>query len=374
MNVALFFTYNMSINDWDNYKILDREVKYYEKLSIEYGINFTFVTYGDKNDLKYSEKFKNISILPMYQSRKKPNNKMIRFFSSLILPFRIKNKLVEVDIFKTNQLMGVWIPIILKLITSKKLIVRTGYNILDFAIKEKKGIIKICLYYLLTQISLWSSDKFIVTSEQDIKFFNKAFIFHKNKLIKINNWINQKNDIPSKENRKNQKILMVGRLENQKNYKNLIKNLKDSKIEIDIVGDGSLKESLQKLSNNLNVDVNFIGKLSHEQLIKKYSEYKYYLIFSIFEGHPKSLIEAMSRGCIPIVLRAAYTNEVIEDGFNGIVIKNETESVENIIFKLNKDNEKANYLSRNASNFALENYSISKVLDQEFKVYESLRT
>ena len=38
--------------------------------------------------------------------------------------------------------MGSWIPIILKLLIKKPLIIRTGYDILEFSIKENKSLLK----------------------------------------------------------------------------------------------------------------------------------------------------------------------------------------------------------------------------------------
>ena len=59
MNVALFFTYDMSLQKWNDLNILDREVKLYNKISNN-DIKFTFVTYGTKSDHKFSNKLENI--------------------------------------------------------------------------------------------------------------------------------------------------------------------------------------------------------------------------------------------------------------------------------------------------------------------------
>ena len=50
MRVILFFTYGISLLEWKKSGLLDREIKLYEKLNKDYGLNFTFVTYGDKSD------------------------------------------------------------------------------------------------------------------------------------------------------------------------------------------------------------------------------------------------------------------------------------------------------------------------------------
>ena len=54
MNVALFFTYDVSLSEWDRLKIIDREMKFYTDITKDDSdISFTLVTYGNQDDLKY---------------------------------------------------------------------------------------------------------------------------------------------------------------------------------------------------------------------------------------------------------------------------------------------------------------------------------
>ena len=61
-------------------KILEREVSYYKKFQKE-KYNLTFVTYGNKNDLKFKIIQKDIEIIPLYKNlKKKLFNKIFNFF------------------------------------------------------------------------------------------------------------------------------------------------------------------------------------------------------------------------------------------------------------------------------------------------------
>ena len=51
MNVTLFFTYGISIDDWNTAGLISREIAIYEKMYLENGVEFNFITYGDKKDL-----------------------------------------------------------------------------------------------------------------------------------------------------------------------------------------------------------------------------------------------------------------------------------------------------------------------------------
>ena len=57
MNVVLTFTHKTSLKVWEESGLLSREISFYKKLSEKYGINFTFITYGNEYDLKFNEYF-----------------------------------------------------------------------------------------------------------------------------------------------------------------------------------------------------------------------------------------------------------------------------------------------------------------------------
>ena len=70
----------------------------------------------------------------------------------------------------------------------------------------------------------------------------------------------------------------------------LLVNLKDLILKIDIVGIGSKKNNLQNLSIEKGVK-NFLNSLNNNDLIKLYSNYKYFISSSFYEGHPKTVLE-----------------------------------------------------------------------------------
>ena len=83
---------------------------------------------------------------------------------------------------------------------------------------EEKGNFKITSYFILTQIALFFSDLYSVTTELDKKFLISKFKFTKNILLRPNFVLS--NEIKPIEERFSKKILSVGRLENQKTLKN----------------------------------------------------------------------------------------------------------------------------------------------------------
>ena len=53
MNILILFTYGMSFKSWENAGILDREIKLYNTISEKYKINYTFLTFGDSEDIEF---------------------------------------------------------------------------------------------------------------------------------------------------------------------------------------------------------------------------------------------------------------------------------------------------------------------------------
>ncbi len=372
MNIALFFTYDVSLRDWEELGLLDRELALYNSISEDKNIKFTFVTYGNDDEKNILGENNNFKIVPLgnYLNYK---NKYFRFILSLLIPFKLKKELKDIDILKTNQLMGSWIPIVLKYITKKPLIIRTGYDALDFAIKDKKSKFKIILYYFLTLLALKCSNMYFVTSKKDIENIKNRFKFFKIKNIYHRpNWVNITDSKKKITERKKETLLAVGRLETQKNYINLLSNISNSDLEIDIFGTGSLKEKVKNFANKNNLKLNLNENINHSKLMDLYEDYMFFVMYSNYEGHPKTLIEAMSKGCIPIILKNENNTEIIDHYENGILLDSEKDSIEKWIIHLIDNKKELERLSLNAVKFVKKHYSLSNAVITENKDYQSL--
>jgi len=66
MQVILIFTYDVSLKDWKEIGLLERELAIYKELAQNYDINFTFLTYGTKTDEDLVN-HKNFSVIPIYK-------------------------------------------------------------------------------------------------------------------------------------------------------------------------------------------------------------------------------------------------------------------------------------------------------------------
>ena len=374
MKIAIFFTYDYSLQGWESSGVLNRELAIYEKLSEVYGLEFIFFTYGDITDLdlKISNKFKTI---PFYSLFKKNTNKYLQLINSFLIPFKIKKELQEVDILHQHQLHGVWVPIICKILYRKKLLVRTGYDMHYFSIKDKKNLLIKTFFKFLTYISLKVADIYTVTSHEDEKRILSSYgSIAKNVKLRPN-WV-KKINLDDLKDRKKTNILSVGRLVYQKNFDELIKEFKDTKDEyqINIIGEGEQKDFLIKLAKDMNVNLNIIGNMSNEELIQVYKKYKYYVSFSLFEGNPKAVLESMASGCIPICSKIPSHTEIVKDNVNGMVFDLEKPELLNVLKYLNENDSVASELSQNAIEKVRENNSIELVSDMMYSDYKILNS
>ena len=129
----------------------------------------------------------------------------------------------------------------------------------------------------------------------------------------------------------NLKICTVGRIGFQKNpkiFNEIAKNFPN--LQFTWIGDGDLKDELT--SSNIRVT----GWLERKDVLKELNDNDIFLLPSLWEGLPISLLEAMYMKKICIVSDVIGNRDVIENGKNGYIAENEDEYA-NIINKLLKD-------------------------------------
>ncbi len=367
MNILVVFTYNYSLSTWSESGTFFKEIETYKMLS-EKGLKFTFITYSEQEPhLDLLEKY-NIKVIPVYSIIKKSNYRLLAYLKSLIIPFVLRKKLKDIDIIKQNQLLGSWVAITLKILLRKPLFIRTGYDMYEFSIKENKGPFIKFLYKWLTKISINYSDLYSVSSKSDLNFLKANFNIN-GKNIKIRpNWVKEMK-YNKLDNRFENKIIAIGRLEKQKNYHYLISSFSGSDYVIDLVGEGSLKNELKNYASIQNTKVNFLGKISNEEIINLLSQYKYYISTSIFEGNPKSTLEALSVGCIVFATDIPNHQELINDQINGFLFP-----LDNNLYEIFRKSIKKplSEISLNAKSNVIKNNSIKLCVENELQDLNSI--
>ncbi|KAJ49420.1 hypothetical protein BD780_003032 [Clostridium tetanomorphum] len=128
----------------------------------------------------------------------------------------------------------------------------------------------------------------------------------------------------------NIKILSVSNLKktkgihiNLKAISNLIE--KYPNIQYDIIGDGEFKEELKVLVEDFGLEknVNFLGKLPHDEVIKQMALCEIFSLPSYKEGFGMVYIEGMAQGKPVIGVKGEGIEDAIDNGINGFLVERE---------------------------------------------------
>lgn len=368
MHVLLLFTYEMSLKSWHESGLLNREIKLYKELQKNKDIKYTFITYGDEEDLTFSNKLENINIIPLYKDLKYFKNKYIRFLYSFTFPYYLKRLKINPDLIKTNQLNGIWIAIIYKLISRTPLLIRTGYDMFLFKVKERKYI-KSLFAYFITQLGIIFSNYYLVSSKSDLRFITEKYFFTKNKILLRPNWVNIPKHTKPFDKRSENTLLSVGRLEEQKNYPQLINAFRNSEFLLDIVGSGTKEKELKSLAKKKNTSCNFLGNIEHNKLLEIYSEYKIFISTTLYEGNPKTILEAMANGCVVVAPNIDNVSEIIDSELNGILFDPSNQNLLKLIKAIIEDNEKMDNISNNSISYVKKYFSFEIAIENEESDY-----
>ena len=166
-------------------------------------------------------------------------------------------------------------------------------------------------------------------------------------------------------------ILSVGRLVERKNYAMLLKTVakipENSKIEIQIAGEGPERENLVQLAKNLKVNLKLYGEKFKTELVKIYQQADIFVLPSKNEGMSNSVLEAMACGLPCIVSDVGGSSEMIEN--NGFVLqKNDEEHLQLKIEYFIKNPEQIELMGNNSRKKA-ETLSWDVVTNNLFKIF-----
>jgi len=363
--LALFFTNGVSLQNWQQIGIFDREIKPYIQLS-KYFKQIYFLTYGNKTDLKYQTLLpENIKILP---------NKwrIPRKIYSFLIPIFYRKELKGVDFYKTNQISGSWSAVIAKWLFHKKLIVRCGYEMLSFLESQKKSWLKRKIIYLVEKIAYQSADQIILTSNKDKEFVKEKFKIPEQKIKIIPNYIDTELFKPLNVPKERNSLIFIGRLERQKNLFNLIEAISNLEVKLVIFGSGSLKGKLKEFAKKKNSLVEFKKNISNQELPIKLNKSEIFVLPSFYEGCPKTLLEAMSCGLPCLGTNVRGIKEIIKHQENGYLCETDANSIRMAILELTENKKLQQKIGQNARKTILENFSLEKILEKERNIYETL--
>ena len=144
-------------------------------------------------------------------------------------------------------------------------------------------------------------------------------------------------------------------------------------IKFVIAGDGPLRGQLEEQAVQLSLQDNLFFLGYQSEIPKIVSCYDIYLMTSLWEGLPLSLIEALALGKPVIATDVGGNAEVIQQGENGFIVEPQNVSaIRDAIFTLYEDKSKLDiYRNKNVLRFT-EEFSLDKMLTAHDDLYQQL--
>ena len=218
----------------------------------------------------------------------------------------------------------------------------------------------------------------LVTSEGDRSYLMERYKIKPEKIIVTANYIDTDKFTPTAGEKYDRRIVYSGKIAQQKNLGALIKALVKTGVALDIIG-GAMDEKSEKLQNELvksatelGVELTFSGRLPNEELPKILNKYKIYVLPSLYEGMPKSLLEAMSVGLACVGTNVEGAREIIKNGVTGFLAGTDSESLRQNILALINNEELRVKLGRAARRFVVDNFALKTQIGKEISIYEKL--
>jgi len=330
--LALFFTAGVSLKLWYEIGMIDREVAIYNELS-KYFKQIYFFTYGGE-DLKFKNYLaNNITVVP----KRYIANNLLYSFMLPIIHYKIFKK---VDILKTNQMLGSWSAVLARLIYRKKLVVRTGYMWSIHLDKEDARGWQKMLAKNLERLAYKLADAGITSSQRNIDYIEQSY--HPRNLTLIPNYVETNVFQPLNRVKKRGSICFIGRLTKQKNLFTLLEALRGLPYTISLIGSGEQEKQLREPS--------------------------------LWEGMPKTLLEAMACGLPVLGTNIDGIREVIKHGENGILCNTDLKSIREAIISIMEDKALRQTLVKKARRTIEEEFSLSKLIEKELELYAQLLT
>jgi glycosyltransferase involved in cell wall biosynthesis len=357
----LFFTRGLSLREWDRSGLLERETALYRHL-IERGIDVTFVTYGGPDDRAYETALGGIRVhcnrwgLP-------------EGFYRRLLPMLHAPALARADVVKSNQIAGADVAAQSARWWRKPFVARCGYLLSDYlawqdgpaaATTERARNGENGVFRTATAI--------VVSSEGAAEDVRRRGVGVEDRVAVVPNYVDTHLFVPGDPVDEDVDVLFVGRLAPQKNVLALLEAVEIAGCNITILGAGPLRETVERFHDRLGARLNILDPVPHSDLVALYNRCRLFVQPSHWEGHPKTLIEAMACGRAVLTSDVPAMREVVSHGETGWVSGTDAPSLATSIKELLAAPELRIRLGRAARNFVETRYALRRIVEKEIGI------
>jgi len=366
IHLVLFFSRNVSLRTWAEVGMFDREVALYLRHQKE-GLKVSFLTYGDESELEYSKRIPGIDIL--YNKWRLP---LPLYF--LLIPLLHSGALRRASVLKTNQLSGGRIALWSSKLWRKPLIVRCGNIPSDMTAQSN---IKNPVY--MRRLRRYEAKIFhaataiIVASPAMRDYVTRTYSVLESLIHVVSNHVLTDLFRPKVASSLPNRLCFVGRLEKQKNVETLVEACSGTRLNLVLIGNGSLRKDIKAVAMNSGVNVTFMGNLPHAELPYQLCKSHIYVHATHYEGSPpKALLEAMSCGLPVICSNVPGISEFIIHGVTGWLCGTSREEIRNAIDIVLGDGALQERLGRNARESIVKSFTLDEAARNEVAILKTV--
>jgi len=359
MKIGIILAFKESMQVMEDVGQTDRFLRYYVK---EYSNSFDKVYVFSWKNEKYDFPFENVVLIP--------NPGWNVYLYNFVLPFLHAATLKACSVLRLMQYTAILPAAITKLRYNIPIVATYGFPYGDF-LRVKTRYVKSVLWETVERLTRSSVDYFIVTYPGTVSYLKTHGVSQK-KFVHIPNGTDTSLFTPQEKKYKSTEVLrllFIGRFSPEKNVVNLAKGIAQSHLKdkpsLTMVGDGLLKEDVEKVLRANSIAYRIIHHLPHTALPTIYRNADIFLLPSKAEGMPKVLLEAMSAGLPSIVGKYPGHESFAKDGYNALVCGHSPREIGGAIEMLAKDKALRLRLGYNAREYVSKSYDLPKLVKKE---------
>jgi len=364
-HLVLFFTRGVSLRTWSMVGMLEREIALYRRL-IENGLQVSFVTYGDASDQAFEDRLGGIRILC--------NRSGLDFREYEQGLFSLhEDTLKNCTVIKTNQTYGADIALNASRMFGKPLVARCGYMWSANAGREHgEESAQAIEARRVEELVFEAADKVVVTTYAMKSDVERRIPSAAQRVKVIPNYVDTELFSPAGTQRDAGTVLFIGRIAPEKNLESLIEAVEPLDLRLTLIGEGKLRPVLQRRFNDLDGRITWEGNVPNSQLPNYLNRSGCFVLPSLYEGHPKSLLEAMSCGVPVIGANSPGIRELIRHRETGLLCGTDAAAIRAALEEVMSQPALGAELGRNARDFVIENYSLGRIVQMELDLLNEI--
>lgn len=357
-NLLFIMTPGTSLSVWADSGAISRELKPYFKYA-ERGVNVRIISFGP-NKNNYTIPHKNIEV---FHAR-------LGIFWAYLLPITHRAHYKWADVIKTNQSYLSWVFALAANYFEKPIMLRCGYVRGEYLETTVGDTLTTKIYKSFEGWAFRAASAVAVPTKELAEWVVEKYHVRKIKVSVLPNWVDTELFRPSScIERQANSVLSIGRLHKDKQHDLLIKACAlIPGCNLTIIGEGPERRPLEVLAKKLGVNLHAPGISANSDLPGIINKNQIFAVTSVWEGHPKAVIEALACGIPCVAVSGVGISNLLSSNRAALMASASPEGLAGSIEKLFANHDLSHALAQRGRKYVVDNFSFQKNFDRESEV------